>query len=312
MESISEQVGTDVAKDELVASISGGRPFKLVNTEFGIQLFIEKLPPGSTVHLESSGGYERLAVRRLREAGFEVRIHNPLRVRRYAQALGVRAKTDPLDAKTLSFAGPVLVGNAGKGVERESLADISRAIETLKRERSDFLRRIGCAELEGEVVKAYKKLVAHLSEQMEDLEKLFVKRVKASSFAKDYKNLLSVPGIGSCSARIVLCEFPGDYKHRTGSQIASYCGTAPMDESSGKKKGEKHIRKGNPRMKGGLYMGALSLVQSAPWAKTLYAGLRAKGKAHQCAIVAVIRRLILRCLAVLKRGTPWQEAPPKP
>ncbi len=312
MESITEPVGVDVSKASLAISIAGRKAFEVPNTESGLESLMLRLPVGASIHLEASGGYERLAKRLLGKAGFTVRVHNPLRVRRYAQATGVRAKTDPLDAKSLASAGPVLKGSLVKGEEREALADISRAVETIKRERSDFKRRLGAAQLESAVVKAYEKVIASLDQQAKELELLFVERVKQSSLANDYKNLLSVPGMGVCAARVLLCELPADFKDRKASQIASYAGTAPFDDSSGKRKGEKHIRKGNVRIKAGLYMGAVSLIQSAPWAKELYAGLRAKGKDHQSAVVALIRRLILRCLAVLKRGTPWQEVPPKP
>jgi len=199
MKSIAKhEVGIDVSMDELVTSVDGGAVFKTPNTIPGLEKMIEKLPKGATVHLEASGGYERLARKILKEKGFDVRVHNPLSVRLYARATGGKAKTDPLDAKALCAAGPVLVGSSGKSAVRESLADISRAIDTLKGERSDFKRRMRAAELHPEVKKVYQKVVKDLDARIQELDQLFVKQVKsvAPKHQRRWRLLCADPRLG--------------------------------------------------------------------------------------------------------------------
>ena len=108
MNIVASEVGIDVSSQELVTSIDQKRPFVNCNDEEGAWQIARALPAGSTVHLESTGGYERTVVRVLREAGFSVQVHNPFRVRRMAQGVGPKAKTDRIDAKLLSERGKLL------------------------------------------------------------------------------------------------------------------------------------------------------------------------------------------------------------
>ena len=47
---------------------------------------------------ESTGGYERPMVSRLRKTGLAVQAVHPIRVRAFARTCGYEAKTDPKDA----------------------------------------------------------------------------------------------------------------------------------------------------------------------------------------------------------------------
>ena len=49
--------------------------------------------------MEASGGYERDWAKALRQAGIEVRIVDPKRVRNFALSAGRLAKNDPIDAR---------------------------------------------------------------------------------------------------------------------------------------------------------------------------------------------------------------------
>ncbi|WLH93079.1 transposase [Pseudomonas sp. FP453] len=52
--------------------------------------------------LEATGGYERQVMKALQAADLEVVRINPSRARSFARALGLQAKTDPIDAKLLA------------------------------------------------------------------------------------------------------------------------------------------------------------------------------------------------------------------
>src|SRR5256885_10032703 len=53
--------------------------------------------------MEASGGYERAWAKVLREAGIEVRIVDPKRVRSFAQSAGRLAKNDAIDAEMIAW-----------------------------------------------------------------------------------------------------------------------------------------------------------------------------------------------------------------
>lgn len=64
----------------------------------------------SLVLLESTGGYENLAVTYLQMVGYDVCVVNPRHARDFAKAMGRMAKTDKIDAEMLCrFADIILV-----------------------------------------------------------------------------------------------------------------------------------------------------------------------------------------------------------
>lgn len=311
MNIVVAQTGIDVAKNELVVSINQAKPFAVPNTPQGCLDLIARLPQGGTVHLEASGGYERLVRRILVERGFSVAVHNPLKPRRMAQAQGTRAKTDPVDAKVLARSGHLLPQEKLKSNSRQQLADHSRAIDTLKATVAEYKLRLAMPELDPIAREILTASILDLERHIESAEKAFEERIKASDLAQDYKLIQTVPALGKLTARRCLCEFPEDLRERTTGEIASYAGLAPIDNRSGKRSGTAHLGHGNARLKAAFYMPAISAIRSQNWAKELYARLRTKGRPHQTATVAVMRRLLIRAVAILKRGTPWQDEPQK-
>lgn len=310
MNIVTAQIGGDVSKDEILVSVQGNKPFKTLNQEAALVAAAERLPRPCEVHLERSGGYERLAARVFTQAGIVVRLHNPLKARRLAQAIGPKAKTDAVDAKALAELGELLPVQEPKSAEREALSDLSRAIETIKQTITQYKKRRAVPELDEGAKHAYEKVIVALSKERDELIKQFEKRVRSSSLAADYKLILSVWDVGPVTARNCLCELPENAKRCRPCQVSSYAGLAPIDDSSGKHTGPSRIGRGAVRLKAGMYMSAISALRHQQWAKDLYAGLRAKGRTHQQAIVAVMRRQLLRVVAVLQRNTPWQAEPP--
>jgi transposase len=54
------------------------------------------------VALEATGGFETVAAAALSAAGLPVVVVNPAQIRHFAQAVGQRAKTDPIDAAVIA------------------------------------------------------------------------------------------------------------------------------------------------------------------------------------------------------------------
>src|SRR3990167_10150234 len=96
--------GIDVSKNWLDIAIND-KVFRIDQTEKSVNAFIKKNKkhfPKTLVVLESTGGYERLAVHCLSGAGFRVHVAHPNKVAAYAKARGRLAKTDKIDAKLLA------------------------------------------------------------------------------------------------------------------------------------------------------------------------------------------------------------------
>src|SRR5262245_28938919 len=99
-------VGIDVSKEWIdVAYKDGCIRIKQQSDEIDIKLKeIKKLNPQLCV-VESTGGYERLIIERLHAMGLNIHIAHPLKVRHFARARGLLAKTDKLDAYMLAAYG---------------------------------------------------------------------------------------------------------------------------------------------------------------------------------------------------------------
>ncbi len=101
-------VGIDVSKHSLDwTSGSKGKLQHTRNEPRAIAHLLRRmaeLDPERIV-VESTGGYERPVVQKLAEAGLPVVVVNPVRVRRFAEGLGLLAKTDAADAQVLALYG---------------------------------------------------------------------------------------------------------------------------------------------------------------------------------------------------------------
>jgi transposase len=117
----------------------------------------------------------------------------------------------------------------------------------------------------------------------------------------------SVPGIGERTALAIVIRMP-ELGRVTREQAAALAGLAPFDDDSGTQQGPRHIAGGRARLRRSLF--AAALPAAFRWNKALialYARLIARGKAHNAALVACARKLLIYANTVVQRGTPWTE-----
>lgn len=229
MESIATLVGIDVCKARLDVYIQAERGpcrYEFSNDAKGIQALLAIVPAGAVVAMEATGRYEAAVRHALQDAGFEVRVQNPRLVRRLAEGLGVKAKTDLIDAQVLARTAHLCAPNSPRSKSREALADLHRTIQAMKKERSGHLKRLGCPGFSATAAASLKRLIQALEREVATLEKAFVKAVKASEFARSYTLVLTIPGVGPALARAAVCELPEDLSGWSLRQIASYAGLA--------------------------------------------------------------------------------------
>jgi hypothetical protein len=100
-------VGVDVSKGRLDVHVEPlGESFALGNDAAGVAALVARLGQLEGligIGIEASGRYERLAVAELAAAALPVVVLNPALVRHYAQAIGFKAKTDPIDARLIAL-----------------------------------------------------------------------------------------------------------------------------------------------------------------------------------------------------------------
>jgi len=305
-------VGIDVSKDRLdVHVLPSGEAFGVGNDPAGIEALAGRLAAlePALVALEASGGMEIVAVAQLAAAGLSVAVVNPAQVRSFADALGKRAKTDPIDAGVIArFA-------AAAGVKARPLADAQgRLLAELVARRRQITAMIVAEEArlkragERQLKKSITRLLAALRRELEVLDAELDGQVRASPAWRIKQDLLaSVPGIGKGIARTLIAELPelGSLDRR---RIASLAGLAPFTRQSGTWRGKSFIAGGRASVRAALFMGALVASRHNPVLKAFRDKLVAAGKPRIVAIVATARKLLTILNAIIRDQKPWQSA----
>lgn len=305
-------VGIDVAKRTLEWCCREGPRGKAENSEAGCAALARELADHriTTAVLEASGGYERVPAVVLRDAGFVVRIVDPKRVRRFAEAGGRPAKNDRLDALTIAWFGETFA-DQGKPEPDPAREELAR----LMAERLDFVdmrvQLLNRAEHLGSAVggRQRKLLLAGFDRAIKRLDAAIAKQLaRSSSLAEDARLLATVPGLGAVVVAGLVAWLPelGRIGHK---EIAALVGVAPYDDDTGQHHGLRHIAGGRQALRNLLYMATLgAATRHNPTLRAFYTRLRAKGKAGKVALIACMRKLLVILNTMLARREPWNPA----
>ena len=303
-------VGIDVSKDYLDWSVEPeGAVIRVENTSAGIRRMLtplRRMKPDRIV-IESTGGYERTVLEMLHHAGLPVALVNPWRVRRFAEGLGILAKSDVLDARVLALYGehvqPVLY--RGSSPEQRLLSDLMRRRKQLmtmmvaEKARLDTAPRTVRQDIRS-LIKILEKRILKLT------EKIDAAIIADPKSLGTFRQLQTVPAVGPGVARMLVVELPelGTLSRR---EIASLAGLAPFAKDSGRKTGYRHIRAGRPGPRSVLYLAAMVATRFNPVLKRFYERLLAAGKPPKVALVALARKLLTILNAMVKNQTNWEE-----
>jgi transposase len=262
------------------------------------------------VGIEATGGYERGVVKHLRAAGFTVLVLQPIQVRAFARLHLRRAKNDTLDAVlvaacTAAIDDPRIEPDARLAELADQLTFVEQIEEDMARLKTR-LEHIGDRRLRRLVMSDIARLKARRKAELLRI----VKQLRVhDDLARRLDLVLSVPGIGERTALALVIRMP-ELGRISREEAAALAGLAPFDDDSGKYKGQRHIAGGRGRLRRSLY--AAALPAAFRWNKALialYARLTARGKAHNAALVACARKLLIYANTVVARGTPWVEKP---
>lgn len=306
-------VGIDVSKARLDVHVHpSGDSFAVSNEEAGVAALAERLgrlEGLACIGLEASGRYERLAVAELATAGLPVVVLNPAQVRAYAQAIGQRTKTDPIDARVIA-----LFVEAVRPQPRP-LPDVQdQELGALMARRRQVVSMLGAERLrrqqapKGRVRVSIARIVTALEDDLKALDDDIDKTVRGTPVWRDKEDLLaSVPGIGKTIARTLLAELP-ELGQLNPKQIAALAGLAPYTRQSGRWRGKSFIGGGRPAVRTALFMGALVAARHNPTLKAFRDRLVANGKPKLVAIIATARKLLTILNAILRDQKPWRPA----
>ncbi len=297
LKSKNQQAGVDISKDGLVVDLESSCP-SFPNTPAGCRKLILAARKIGIVRLicEATGGYERHLLAACAASQMRVALVQPLRVRRHAQAKGLLAKTDRIDAVVLTD-----FGNAHQPddwVQPEPLRHQLRELAERRRQLADQVAaeqtRMTMADPDSKaVIKSLRQVIGFLKRQIAALEEQMRTIIAGRTEWEEAVARLSQPkGIGWVTAATVFALMP-ELGKVSDPEASALAGLAPYADDSGTLHGQRHIRGGREQVRKALYMAALSAWRTNPILKTFYERLRAAGKPHKVAHIAVMRKLIV-------------------
>ena len=305
-------VGIDVSKDRLdVHVLPSGQAFGVARDGKGLNELIEQLAAvqPQLIAVEATGGFETIVAAAIAGAHLPLAVVNPAQVRHFAQAVGKRAKTDPIDAMVIArFAEAV------KPEPRELPDEAARLLSELVGRRVQVIEMLVAErqrERRASAVRVRKSLARHiaaLEKELPEIDRDIDTMVRGSPVWRAKEDLLiSLPGVAHTIARSILADLP-ELGRLTRRQIASLVGVAPFTRQSGKWKGKSMIAGGRPFVRAAIFMAALSAIRCNPVLREFYQHLLAHGKPKMVALIAVARKLLTTLNAMLRDERPWQPA----
>lgn len=305
-------VGIDVSKRWLDVRVYGAAEGKKIgNDPDGFMALIgamEVVRPQLIV-FEATGGYESRAVKALSEAGFRVAVANPTRVRRFAEALGILAKTDKIDAQVIAhFASVVKPAANGRQtpLEEQLAAFVERRRQLLVELVAEKNRLSTCPACVREGIEAH---IAWIEAQVDCLEAQIQTCIQHNPEWQERAEIIdSVPGVGQVTASTLVAELPelGQLSHK---KIAALAGVAPFNKDSGPKRGKRRIFGGRAGVRRTLFMAALSATKHNPVIRAFYESLLKRGKEKKVALIACMRKLLVFINAMVRNGEAWRVSP---
>lgn len=304
-------VGVDTGKFQLDIYI---RPldiyFTVSNDEKGIKEAVRliKNHHPERIVIEATGRLEMPFIMACANANLPFVIANPVHIKRFAGAIGQRAKTDKLDAQLIAHYSEAIKPRLStlKPEIMQAMSDLVGrrnqllVMQTMEKNRLQILPK--------ELAMTIKPILTVFKNQITKIETKIVNLIESNP---DYqaKNIIlqSMKGIGKIAAASIISNLP-ELGYINNKEASSLVGVASMNKESGRFKGHRKIQGGRHQVRTVLYMAMMSAIQSNPVFKKTYQRLVAAGKPKKVAIIACIRKMVVILNSMLREGVLW-EAP---
>ena len=294
-------VAIDVAKDTLQVqtahhcqhiSLSESSLKKLVAT-------IAKLADPLVV-FEATGGYERPLLEALHQTDIPYCLINPRRIRGFAQSEGLRAKSDPIDAKLiLKFAQQKqLSPNLRPSALQRELTDWMDRRQHLSEQLTREKNRLQKAS--APIANQIQVMIEVLKEQLAQVDEAIEALIQTDpQMRQQAKAMQTVKGVGPVTAWTILA-YLNEINFLQRGPLVALAGLAPYNRDSGKKQGKRYIQGGRAKVRRCLYMAARTAAIHNPVIKAYVSRLvNERNKPFQCAITAAMRKLLLHLRAII-------------
>lgn len=297
-------IGIDVSKYKLdIFNSKTGEFVEIDNTKAAIRKYIRALELSEDLYIiiDLTGGYEALCVNEFYVKGYNIIRAEGRKVKAFARALGISAKTDKIDANILAQYGEKCFNTLRlyqpynnqikKLVMR--LSDIKQLLQQEKnRLKAPDNMQIVTRSIK-QLINIYEKEIAKLENEIEIIIE------NDEELRKKYKLLLEQKGIGKKVAYILLGLLP-ELGYLNRREIAALAGVAPFARDSGTINGYRRTGTGRVDVKKALFIAALVAIKYDEKMNLFYTNLTSRGKKKMVAVTATMRKIIITLNAKIK------------
>jgi len=294
-------IAADISKASLDVKTSQ-RSFSTSNAKKGfsrIALACSKLENPLLV-CEATGGYERDLMNYMHDHNIPVSRINPRLIRAFCESEGIKAKTDPIDAKmiyTFALQKELRITPKPNPIREELAALMDR-----RSHLSDQLAKEKTREQNSSkhMSQSIKRSMTFLQKELKHIESDIRQLLEHEEQLHQSRQLLcAINCIGEVNAWTMLAYLPelGLLKR---NEVVALAGLAPFNKDSGKTKKQRHISGGRAKVRKALYMATLTAATHNPVIRDYVAQLIARGKPFKSAITAAMRKLLLHCHFIMK------------
>ena len=323
MQSYSYVFGIDVSKDYLdIVSLEYGQQrgsYQLLNTPGAIKSWISQCLCRQNTSLlcvlEPTGAYSAHLLELLSEWGIATKLVNPTQSAGFSKAQGIITKTDRQAAHTLALMGyvlqdlPLYKAPCKTMKKRKQLLSAVAALQKQRQALKNQLHALSHQVIYApQVVASFEQLLDTTEAQIQTLEDELAD-LSEEEHHRQLRLMQSVVGIGPKTAQLLLACTGGLQHFSQAGQLAKFIGIVPTSHFSGSsvyKKG-RITKRGNTALRATLYMAARSAKRFNLACKALYDRLRARGKCHRQAMVAVMHKLVKQIFGVVQSGVSFDN-----
>jgi transposase len=301
-----ERIGADVSQAEVVIARTQGPVITLENRTAVLNRWLRTLPGPTQIAVEATGTYHLALIEAAHELGHQIYLIDGLRLSRYRDSIGGRAKTDRTDAQLLLR----YLLNEGRDLTvwipppkgYTTLLSLLRRRAKVVQTRTTLRQSLaGLPEL-----KASARSVLERLKQLERLmEKKIIALARATECADQVRRCQAIEGIGPINAVALANAFRRGNFANSDAFIA-FLGMDVRVSDSGKHVGRRKLtKKGDFEIRRLLYNAAMAASRSERWQPTYQAYL-ARGLKTTQALVALARKLARIAFALMKNQSDYR------
>jgi transposase len=322
-------VAADVSKDSYsfcFSVIDNQQRVKIISTRSfssrdfkAIKAWIEKnakqdLPLRIT--MEATGVYYEQLAWFLFHEGYAVSVVLPNKSKKYLESLGLKSKTDKIDAKGLAQMGAEQNLELWKPISDKlyELRTLTRNHQSLQELKTVTKNRLHAIEhgriINKEVVKQLKTTIRLYDKQISQMEEAIAALINQDvALSERISKICKIKGLGLIAVATIVAETDGFAMIKNQRQLVSYAGYDVIENQSGNRVGKTKIsKKGNSRIRRIMFMPAFNVVKyhQKPF-EALYNRVYKRTGYKMKGYVAVQRKILILIYALWKKNEAYCE-----